>query len=113
MGPCVSKPLPIIHVGEWNCQSRTERSLPLQKPATCDIASAPAMCRPRLPMTKHSSPAQESARPQIAVSAEGYETHARADRVFDIEGTDTSVVRWIMRAPDGWRPSAPRDRRGE
>src|SRR5437899_2652643 len=28
VGPCVSKLLPITQVGEWNCQSRTETSLP-------------------------------------------------------------------------------------
>jgi hypothetical protein len=28
VGPCVSKPLPIIQVGDWNCQSRTETSFP-------------------------------------------------------------------------------------
>ena len=29
IGPCVSNDLPIIQVGEWNCQSRTETSLPI------------------------------------------------------------------------------------
>ena len=29
MGPWVSKPLPVVHVGAWNCQSRTETSFPI------------------------------------------------------------------------------------
>src|SRR5439155_85183 len=60
VGPCVSKLLPITQVGEWNCQSRTDTSLPTMYPATHVSASAAATWRACLPITTHSSPSKSS-----------------------------------------------------
>src|SRR5229473_1977415 len=38
IGPCVSNDLPIVNVGEWNCQSRAETSFATKYPNTCDLA---------------------------------------------------------------------------